>query len=479
MGGRLLDFLAQGLAADLPVPADMPARISDGAAAIYYARDTTTLYVFNDATVAWDSILLGGGVSAEAVQDIVGLFIVNGAGIAVNYDDALNQLIVSSSITQYTDEMAADAVGALLAAGADSGVTVTYDDAGNAIAVSVTPIGINALTDVDTLSTPPTNGQTLVWDNAAGLWKPGTITGGGGTPAPTVVASPWGAHRYWRINVTQAKVGGNWIAAGELEFRGEIDGPKLVPTATMSQYNTGQSGQYNDGTVGTTYLSGAALPCWLGVDLGTAKEVKEIVYKSGTVNLDEHGRTFTVQYSDNNTSWTDAWVASNQSTWAANETRVFTDPAVIPPTDTTRVTARYWRLFIATGAIANQLSIATIEFKDAASAIISVGGTPFASSQFDSSYSAANAFDTANTATRWVTPSNLSSGEYIGYDFGGNKAPFSVTITIAVGFVANAPRDIIVQYSNDGINWNRHTEKQMAVWADGVPQTITIPELAL
>ena len=40
--------------------------------------------------------------------------------------------------------------------------------------------GIDLLTDVNTTTTAPTNGQTLVWDSAASLWKPGTISGGGG-----------------------------------------------------------------------------------------------------------------------------------------------------------------------------------------------------------------------------------------------------------------------------------------------------------
>ncbi|MCZ7593713.1 MAG: hypothetical protein M5U16_01455 [Hyphomicrobium sp.] len=36
------------------------------------------------------------------------------------------------------------------------------------------------LTDVD-VSTPPTDGQSLVWNNSASNWEPGTVSGGGGT----------------------------------------------------------------------------------------------------------------------------------------------------------------------------------------------------------------------------------------------------------------------------------------------------------
>lgn len=39
---------------------------------------------------------------------------------------------------------------------------------------------IDLLTDVDTSTTPPTDGQALVWVAANSLWEPGTVSGGGG-----------------------------------------------------------------------------------------------------------------------------------------------------------------------------------------------------------------------------------------------------------------------------------------------------------
>jgi len=46
-------------------------------------------------------------------------------------------------------------------------------------AYSVT--SIDALSDVDTSTTPPTNGQSLVWSTASSKWLPSTVTGGGGS----------------------------------------------------------------------------------------------------------------------------------------------------------------------------------------------------------------------------------------------------------------------------------------------------------
>lgn len=42
------------------------------------------------------------------------------------------------------------------------------------------PASLDTLADVDTTTTPPTDGQTLVYNVAAGLWAPGTPAGGGG-----------------------------------------------------------------------------------------------------------------------------------------------------------------------------------------------------------------------------------------------------------------------------------------------------------
>lgn len=60
---------------------------------------------------------------------------------------------------------------------------VTGNVTGNADTVTngvYTTSSINALADVDTSTTPPTNGQALVWNTVASQWKPGTVSGGGG-----------------------------------------------------------------------------------------------------------------------------------------------------------------------------------------------------------------------------------------------------------------------------------------------------------
>ena len=44
--------------------------------------------------------------------------------------------------------------------------------------VSLSSFSIDTLSDVDTSSVAPTNGQALVWNNSTSVWEPGTVATG-------------------------------------------------------------------------------------------------------------------------------------------------------------------------------------------------------------------------------------------------------------------------------------------------------------
>jgi hypothetical protein len=68
---------------------------------------------------------------AEAVDDRVAALIVAGTGITATYNDPLNTLTIATTITQYTDELAQDAIGTILTDTAT--IDFTYNDIGNQI----------------------------------------------------------------------------------------------------------------------------------------------------------------------------------------------------------------------------------------------------------------------------------------------------------------------------------------------------------
>jgi hypothetical protein len=61
----------------------------------------------------------------------------------------------------------------------------SYADLSNkpTIPAAYSATSIDALSDVDTTTSAPTNGQALVWNAAGSKWLPGTVSGGGGAMA--------------------------------------------------------------------------------------------------------------------------------------------------------------------------------------------------------------------------------------------------------------------------------------------------------
>jgi len=96
---------------------------------------------------------------------------------------------IASTITQYTDELAQDASASLLTTGTHTGISYSYVDGSDKIdsTVSLAGFSIDALSDVDTSTTPPTSGQALAWDGTS-KWIPASITGGS-RPSYTTVSS--------------------------------------------------------------------------------------------------------------------------------------------------------------------------------------------------------------------------------------------------------------------------------------------------
>lgn len=92
--------------------------------------------------------------------------------------------VISTTLTQYTDALARSAAGAGLASGnaTNTGITFTNNTGNSRIdaVVSLAGFSIDALSDVNTSSVAPTNGQALVWESSTSQWKPGTVAGGGG-----------------------------------------------------------------------------------------------------------------------------------------------------------------------------------------------------------------------------------------------------------------------------------------------------------
>lgn len=90
--------------------------------------------------------------------------------------DDLNITIAKGS----ANATSANGAGLTADLGVDGTATFTYDAPNDrwtmnkSLFATIEGMSINDLTDVDTNTTPPTNGQTIVWNSTAGKFEPGT-----------------------------------------------------------------------------------------------------------------------------------------------------------------------------------------------------------------------------------------------------------------------------------------------------------------
>lgn len=214
--GRLVDYIGKGTLAARPASLTL----TTGAMGLYYATDTGAISVWDGS--AWQTPTFI--VSDEIIDDRVAALMVAGTGITLTYNDGSNTLTVDTTITQYTDEMARDALGVALTAGtgvtitpndgsdiitvavdttaeaerirdvigtalvAGANTTITVNDAGDTITIASSAGGattLDGLTDVDTTSTPPSNGNVLTYNSGSSLWVPAAPAG---SPVLTLIS---------------------------------------------------------------------------------------------------------------------------------------------------------------------------------------------------------------------------------------------------------------------------------------------------
>jgi len=105
--------------------------------------------------------------------------------------------IITPEFLRFLQERGSSVVGAedsasdaLTAANSAQDSADTAQGEVDALESVVAALSIDDLTDVDTSSTAPTNGQVLEWESSSSLWKPATVSGGGGGSGFTFSATP-------------------------------------------------------------------------------------------------------------------------------------------------------------------------------------------------------------------------------------------------------------------------------------------------
>ena len=171
------------LTADLSeVTADLNERIDDQVAALLVDSNTSGIDISYDDANGQLTISSDLSEVVEALQDNVQGLFVGGTGVTTAYDDASNALTLSIDFSEFnsdnivegstnlfvTNERIDDRVNALLTDATTSGIDISYDDAGNALTLSVdlTEIVESLQDNVQGLFSGGT-GITTAYDDAA------------------------------------------------------------------------------------------------------------------------------------------------------------------------------------------------------------------------------------------------------------------------------------------------------------------------
>jgi len=289
-------------------------------------------------------------------------------------------------------------------------------------------------------------------------------------------------HRYWRIYVTAADGGSN-IALLECHMRTSKHGANLA--ATPGQAYTSSSvlshdamyafnGSWGGDGPGAVWASSTNANEWLAYDFGAgtpqAIVAVDMWARQNSSYLNQAPKDFSVQYSDNNSTWTTAWTVTGSTGWRTREHRKFVNPAYTE-TVFSMGSHTYWRLMITDnwGAPSNT-GIGEIEFRSVVGTPQgSTGGTASASSQISSTYSADKAYAGDGGTTFWVSveAANGTTVSFNQYQHASARTVNQLMLTSRNdAFQSECPKYFQLMWSDDGSTWTHGADcsQTAAIW---------------
>ena len=280
----------------------------------------------------------------------------------------------------------------------------------------------------------------------------------------------------WRIYVAGSVAGGASLAS--FEMAASAGGADLCTGGTASASSVWDSSytpdKAFDGNASTRWnnANGTAVPQWLEYQFASAVTVAEYRVRAGADNAGNAPTLWKLEYWNGST-----WVAADFRSgpaWTLGEARTYTVPATPPLGHKAR-----WRLYITATYNGSGIgaSVAELELADyTGGPDLCTSGLPLADSFWDSSYTAAKAFDN-NPSTRWNNgpPFANSLPAWLEYQF---TSPIDVAeYRISAGndnSGNSAPSTWELQYW-DGAAWiAADTQSGVTPWTAGQTRTYTI-----
>ncbi len=134
-------------------------------------------------------------------------------------------------------------------------------------------------------------------------------------------------HRYWRVYITESNSGSdNFIRGYEAEFRGSVGGADQCSggTASASHNNSTAYKLFNNNGASDYWLSGGpSAPCWFQYDFGAGNAVDVAEWGFTPGNSSQTPKAFSLQWSDDGSSFTTLSSWSNVTDWIGGAQKLF------------------------------------------------------------------------------------------------------------------------------------------------------------
>lgn len=287
--------------------------------------------------------------------------------------------------------------------------------------------------------------------------------GGSGSAAVSPGGPTTGAHRYWRVNVTAAT---SACSIAELEFwldgttKHTITGGTVIASGT----GAGAAADVFNGNLSDFWYSGNVNSGWIGYDFGPGNDkAVSMVAICGRAGV-QYPTAWTVDYSDDGSSWTTAFGGNSGTLLVKTELIYFTDPAG----GFEHVRCRW------TTDSSGAVRLATIETRTVLGGADTSGTALAKITSSNVVGTAASMFD-GNISTEWATNTFPA---FVNIYFPDNRSIAQIMLQASINAgtgVNQAPDELYVDTSPDGFTWtNVFSQTGLSAWSVSETRTFDI-----
>jgi hypothetical protein len=286
------------------------------------------------------------------------------------------------------------------------------------------------------------------------------------------------AHLYWRIYV-ETNNNDSFSSIGEVFMHTTPGGADVCTGGTP--FESGHNGSdvaanAFDRTNGTRWAIGSSnVASWVGYQFAAPVDIVEFALKMDTSFLTQCPKRFWLEWSDDGVTFRTAIGAVNQTGWANLETRTYTKPALAGGAAVSWAVRCLDRMSNGPFGSADFVEIQDVEFRGTVGGadLTAAGGGTAIESSHNSSFVAANAFDT-NATTFWQAAQ--TGKQYVGYSFPAAVAVAELALRATNGSEFNlAPLNFDVVISQNGTVFGAvYNSVSLPDWTQNLQRTFAL-----